>query len=124
MSANLKLYTDSAGLNELRVSGTVYDVFLGPEIGLEGDTGDIADLSIYIKNIGDKIAQETRLVFNNNPGSMLTARVGSDYTSNTIDIGSISVNAVVPVFLRLTVPTGTLMTIDRPDISVVYKSEA
>ena len=125
MGAIIKMFTDSACEHELQSSGSVYDLFVGPEIGLNGDTGDQANAIIYIKNTGTTIAYNTKLVFNNNPSGMLKCKLGSaEYTLNTIDIGDVDVSEIIAVYLQFTVPTATVMTIDRPNISFTYQSEA
>lgn len=125
MSAIIKMYSDSACEHELQTSGTVYNMFVGPEVGLDGDAGDQANAVIYIKNTGDKISYNTNLVFNNNPGGMLKAQLGNlGYTANTIEIGEVDVTEIVQIYLQFTVPTATVMTVDRPNISFTYKSEA
>ena len=131
MSAIIKMYSDSACEHEIQTSGTVYNIFVGPEVGLDGDTGDQANAVIYIRNTGDKIAYNTKMVFNNNPGSMLKGKLAAtDYTLNTIEIGTLNCAdlyneaPIVPVYLQFTVPTATVMTVDRPNVSFTYQSEA
>lgn len=125
MSALIKLYTDLACTAELRTSGAIYDLFVGPETGLNGNGGDRADVVVYAKNVGNQIAVGASIVFNVNPNNRLSMRLtATDYSTETIEVGNVAVGSSFPVYLRLTVPTGTLMNAARPNFSFKYKSIA
>jgi hypothetical protein len=51
MAAELKLFSDSACTTEL--TGSPYNLRIGPETGLNGTAGEIAISTIYLKNTGD-----------------------------------------------------------------------
>lgn len=132
MSAELKLYEDKGTTNEIRVSGDFYDMFIGPVTGLDGDSGDQTDCLVYLKNVGTSTAYSVTLVYENNPSSLIMASLdNNNYSSQSLLIGDLvcedktnGVTAnVVPIYLRIVVPSGTLMPTDRPIVSFTYKSE-
>lgn len=61
MSADIRCYWDEACTDELFQETTSYSISLGPRTGLNGDTGEITDQTIYLKNVGDVTAQNTRI---------------------------------------------------------------
>ena len=125
MSALIKLYSDVGCTTELCTSGTIYDLFVGPETGLDGNGGDRSDVVVYAKNVGNQIAVGARVVFNVNPSNRLSIRLtNTDYSTDTITVGDVAVSASFPVYLRLTIPTATLMDSNRPNFSFKYKSLA
>lgn len=49
MSADIRCYWDEACTDELFQETTSYSISLGPRTGLNGDTGEITDQTIYLK---------------------------------------------------------------------------
>ena len=61
MPADLKLYRDIGCSIEVDNPGAFYDLQLGPVTGLDGDTGDRSDVTLYLKNVGDKPAEGVKI---------------------------------------------------------------
>lgn len=125
MSAVLQIYKAPSCTvqDELLIAGDDYDLTLGPNTGLDGDTGDRADMVLYVKNTGDKPAMYVRVVKDNDQSDMVTFRTGSgEYTKNNLVVTDILPSEVVQLYVRTTVPKGTPASLVNPNITFKYKS--
>lgn len=125
MSANIKVYTDSACITELgkQAGLTDYDLLMGPAYGLDGDAGDRADVMLYFKNVGDQPAVNTRLNISSDPEGLVTFFIGSDeLTGPEISLGDILMGNNVAVMFRVSIPTGHAPGSMFPEFEVRYKT--
>lgn len=123
MSANICFYTDVACTKEVPISGSFYDLVVGPITGLDGDTGDRVDLRLYAKNIGDQDAMETYIVKEGDLPNMLTlGNVEGNYDPSKLKLGTIKPGVVRDFLIKIVVPAGTDKCIIEPKLFAKYKS--
>ena len=123
MSANICFYTDIGCTKEVPISGSFYDLVVGPLTGLDGDQGDRVDLRLYAKNIGDQDAIETFIVKEGDLPNMLTmADSGGVYVSTGLKLGTIKPGTYKDLLIKLVVPAGTDKCIISPKLFAKYKS--
>lgn len=126
MSAILQVYTKPTCLptEEVMLAGSDYDLILGPTTGLDGDTGDRADVALYIKNTGDKPAIDIRLVKDNDTADMAEFRLEGNtaYIKNDVSMGDLLPTEVVPLYIRVTVTKGTPAMMVAPNFTFKFKS--
>jgi hypothetical protein len=126
MSANLQIYTKPTCLpsEELIIAGTDYDLTIGPNTGLDGDTGDRADMVLYIKNTGDKPAIDIRLSKDNDVADLAEFRLSSvtTYAKNNVSLGDLLPTEVMVLYVRVTVTKGTVAALVAPNFTFKFKS--
>lgn len=126
MSAVIQVYTNPscASDTELKLAGADYDLMLGPNTGLDGDTGDRVDTILYVKNTGDKPAIDVRLVKDNDASDrvdFLTTSMTS-YSKTGLSLGDILSTEVRQIYVRVTVPRGTAASLLSPNFTFKYRS--
>ena len=124
MAANLVLYRDLGCSIEVDNPGQFYDLQLGPVTGLDGDAGDRADTTLYLKNIGDKTAESVRIYKENDTANRLEISDGSHFYPDDVDLGDILVGYSKSFIIKTVIPAGTARENYTPNVYFSYSSEA
>lgn len=121
MSADIRCYWDEACTDELFQETTSYSISLGPRTGLNGDTGEITDQTIYLKNVGDVTAQNTRIQEVgdlNNYFKVTTPLV--TYGEVNIAVGDISPGEVKEITIHSIIPRHSSYLTGIITYSIIY----
>ena len=124
MAADLKLYRDLGCSIEVDNPGAFYDLQLGPVTGLDGDSGDRSDITLYLKNVGDKPAESVRIYKENDPLNRISIGDGTHYFENNVDLGDIIEGYTKPFLIKTVIAARTLRENFQPKLYFSYSSEA
>jgi len=103
MTAQLKIYSDSACLNELL--GTPYSLDFG---NFKGVTGETKTTSILVKNTGAAINTNVVLTETSDVGARVQYSLDDiTYNQTTITLGDMGVGDVIRVYIKVTVTAST-----------------
>lgn len=126
MSAILQIYKSPActPADELNIAGADYDLTIGPNTGLDGDTGDRADMALYLKNTGNRPAIDIRLTKANDIADMAQFKTAAmtSYVPDALSVGDLLPTEVIAVYVRVTVPSGTPAVLIAPNFTLKFKS--
>lgn len=115
MAANFQIYTDAECITEITKVDGIYSMRLGQITGLNGTDGEVLTTSVYIKNTGTvKISNMYLIesVDNYNQGSYSLDDI--TYNDSNLNIGEMLPEAIVRVYVKLTIPEGTAPANDVP----------
>lgn len=108
MSAKIKCYWDPDCTDEIFFDLQSYSFSLGPQTGLNGDAGEVVHQRIYLKNVGDVVAQDTKIrEVGDLPDyfKMSTRNIG--YANIRADIGNLAPGEVTEIILHSIIPQQT-----------------
>lgn len=108
MSAKIKCYWDEECTNEIFFDVQSYSLSLGPQTGLNGDTGEVVHQHIYLKNVGDVAAQNTKIrEVGDLPDYFKISTTNTSYATTVADIGNLDPGGVTEVILHSLIPQRT-----------------
>ena len=131
MAAVVRVYTDGACTQQLSSLAGQYSAFLGPQIGLDGDSGEAWHGVLYLRNEGDQVALFVRATVGNDEYHYVSLSTdGSLYeTTSFVEIPpgpnndhSLGISMVTPLYVRLQIPPGTNAAEWNPHIIVTFKT--
>lgn len=130
MAAEIKVYMDYACTQPLTSLAGQYSVYLGPQIGLDGDAGELWSGVVYMKNSGNQKALFVRAIVGNDEFHYVSISTdGLSYQSSSyveLPIGAgdhaLEIGSVYPLHVRLHVPPGTEAAQWNPNISISFKT--
>lgn len=131
MAAELKVFSDALCATELTSVAGQYSTFVGPQIGLDGDNGEVWSGVLYVKNTGDQPAIYVKALLGNDQNHfMYISSDGEHYTTDsyiTPPAGAsndyrLAVGAVMPIYAKIEIPGGTETAQWTPYLTVTYKT--
>lgn len=121
MSAIIKCYFDKDCTEEVFKNAISYDMQLGPRTGLDGDTGEVYNTSIFLRNEGDCKAYNVRVkeVGDLNDYFFMSTRLGSN-EQFIIAVPDIEPGRVEELVLTAVIPKGTKNSKDYLEYTIEY----
>ena len=114
-NAEFKLFTDETCLIDVAKIDGVYSMRLGSDFGLNGTDGEVLTNSLYIKNTGTvKISNMYLIESIDNFGQGSYSLDDITYQDSTLNIGEMLSDAIVRVYVKLTIVEGTAPANDVP----------
>lgn len=113
MSANIKCFLDENCTKELGLTELgAYAFRLGPDVGMNGDTGETWTTTLYLKNVGTRATLNTCLYIDADPFEFVTV--------TPIELGDFKELEVKPFSITVTVPRWTRYQVQVPNIYIDY----
>lgn len=107
MSAIPKLFNDAGLTNELPKNGSIYDIFVGPVNGLNGNIGEKVTRVIYLVNVGNQVYQNVTVTKSGDLNNRVTLSLDGTNFSNSLKVGNINAGVSVPIYIKVTVAPGS-----------------
>lgn len=121
MSANIKCYWDPECTEELFFETISYSMSLGLRTGLNGDTGEVMNQDVYLKNVGDELAQGTLIRETSDLNNYFKVSTPlAVYAETSAKIGDIAPDEVVLITFHSLIPRKTSAMSGLINFSIEY----